>query len=73
MDESLPISRHVYPYKQDATGLNWAWMATTMGATTAVVAMAAHAKMKDKSLHPAAAAAAAVIGGWVGAKIILPA
>jgi len=63
----------LYPYKQDVGELNWAWMATTIGAGAAVGALTVQAKMRGRKAHPAAAVAAVLIGGWVGAKIILPA
>ena len=75
VEEAEPTfsQKYLYPYDQNTGELNWAWMATTMGAAVGVGAVVAQAKLRKKDLHPAAAVAAVLIGGWIGAKTILPA
>ena len=62
-------SEGFYPYPQDVGGLNWAWVATTLGAAMGVLALEAVPveQTRGKTL------AALVIGGWLGAKWIRPA
>jgi hypothetical protein len=62
----------LYPYPF-GTELNWAWMATSIGAVGAATAAAAEATKRGKTANPLVVGAAALIGGWLGAKLILPA
>lgn len=77
MEEATPgvIEKYLYPYPGDDVGLNWAWMATALGAVTAVAILeGVKVKVTHKSIqHPVAPLVAVAIGAWVGPKIIKPA
>jgi len=67
-----PNESALYPYPS-GTMLNWAWMATSLGAVGGTVVASAAARHKGYSATPLAVGLAALAGGWLGAKIILPA